>query len=67
MTDLQSNSYFANVYVKTHMRATAYIFGLVAGYLVHIMQQKKYDLPTCGTLQHLFDPMLVTLPQHNDR
>ncbi|XP_029710860.1 nose resistant to fluoxetine protein 6 [Aedes albopictus] len=44
VTDLQSNSYFANVYVKTHMRATAYIFGLVAGYLVHIMQQKNITI-----------------------
>ncbi|XP_062539729.1 nose resistant to fluoxetine protein 6-like isoform X2 [Armigeres subalbatus] len=44
VTDLQSNSYFANVYVKTHMRATAYIFGLVVGYLVHIMQEKNITI-----------------------
>ncbi|EAT43757.1 AAEL004811-PA, partial [Aedes aegypti] len=44
VADLQSNSYFANVYVKTHMRATAYIFGLAVGYLVHIMQQKNITI-----------------------
>ncbi|ETN61640.1 hypothetical protein AND_006691 [Anopheles darlingi] len=36
--DLQRNHYFANVYGSTHMRATAYLFGLLVGYLVHWMQ-----------------------------
>lgn len=44
VTDLTSNWYFANVYVKTHMRATGYIFGLAVGYLVHIMQQKNITI-----------------------
>ncbi|XP_050091632.1 nose resistant to fluoxetine protein 6-like [Anopheles aquasalis] len=36
--DLQWNHYFAHVYGSTHMRATAYLFGLLVGYLVHWMQ-----------------------------
>lgn len=44
VTDLNSNWYFANVYVKTHMRATGYIFGLAVGYLAHIMQQKNITI-----------------------
>lgn len=39
--DLQANDYFVNVYGKTHLRATAYLFGLLVGYLVHWMQIKK--------------------------
>uniref|UniRef100_A0AAG5CQ94 Nose resistant-to-fluoxetine protein N-terminal domain-containing protein n=1 Tax=Anopheles atroparvus TaxID=41427 RepID=A0AAG5CQ94_ANOAO len=40
ISDLQSNDFFVNVYGKTHLRATAYLFGLLAGYLVHWMQLK---------------------------
>ncbi|XP_001237269.4 nose resistant to fluoxetine protein 6 [Anopheles gambiae] len=39
--DLQANDYFVNVYGKTHLRATAYLFGLLVGYLVHWMQIKN--------------------------
>ncbi|XP_053678533.1 nose resistant to fluoxetine protein 6-like [Anopheles nili] len=38
VSDLQANDYFVNVYGKTHLRATAYLFGLLVGYLVHWMQ-----------------------------
>ncbi|XP_052900794.1 nose resistant to fluoxetine protein 6-like [Anopheles moucheti] len=41
VSDLQSNDYFVNVYGKTHLRATAYLFGLLVGYLVHWMQMKN--------------------------
>ncbi|XP_049276977.1 nose resistant to fluoxetine protein 6-like [Anopheles funestus] len=41
VSDLQSNEYFVNVYGKTHLRATAYLFGLLVGYLVHWMQIKN--------------------------
>ncbi|XP_058118232.1 nose resistant to fluoxetine protein 6-like [Anopheles ziemanni] len=41
ISDLQSNDYFVNVYGKTHLRATAYLFGLLAGYLVHWMQMES--------------------------
>ncbi|XP_052872546.1 nose resistant to fluoxetine protein 6-like [Anopheles cruzii] len=37
VADLQFNHYFVNVYGTTHMRATAYLFGLLTGYLVHWM------------------------------
>lgn len=40
ITDLSANEYFVNVYVKTHMRATAYVFGILTGFLVHIIQEK---------------------------
>uniref|UniRef100_A0A182SXU3 Acyltransferase 3 domain-containing protein n=1 Tax=Anopheles maculatus TaxID=74869 RepID=A0A182SXU3_9DIPT len=41
VSDLQANDYFVNVYGKTHLRATAYLFGLLVGYLVHWMQLKN--------------------------
>uniref|UniRef100_A0A182Y7U1 Nose resistant-to-fluoxetine protein N-terminal domain-containing protein n=1 Tax=Anopheles stephensi TaxID=30069 RepID=A0A182Y7U1_ANOST len=41
VSDLQANDYFVNVYGKTHLRATAYLFGLLVGYLVHWMQIKN--------------------------
>ncbi|XP_058444521.1 nose resistant to fluoxetine protein 6-like [Malaya genurostris] len=44
LDDIQGNPYFANVYVKTHMRATAYIFGILAGYLVHLMQETNFTI-----------------------
>ncbi|XP_055637440.1 nose resistant to fluoxetine protein 6-like isoform X2 [Toxorhynchites rutilus septentrionalis] len=44
VVDLQANQFFANVYVKTHMRATAYVVGLLVGYLVHLMQQKSITI-----------------------
>uniref|UniRef100_A0A8D8BDN6 Nose resistant to fluoxetine protein 6 n=1 Tax=Culex pipiens TaxID=7175 RepID=A0A8D8BDN6_CULPI len=44
VVDVQSNYYFQNVYVKTHMRATGYIFGIFVGYLVHWMQQKNITI-----------------------
>uniref|UniRef100_A0A1B0D242 Acyltransferase 3 domain-containing protein n=1 Tax=Phlebotomus papatasi TaxID=29031 RepID=A0A1B0D242_PHLPP len=42
ISDLSENFYFINFYIKTHMRATAYIFGLLTGFLVHYMQEKKW-------------------------
>lgn len=44
VVDVQSNPYFINVYGKTHMRATGYIFGIFVGYLVHWMQQKNITI-----------------------
>ncbi|KAJ6640289.1 Nose resistant to fluoxetine protein 6 [Pseudolycoriella hygida] len=45
VTDISQNYFFVNVYIKTHMRATAYIFGIFTGALVHYLQQKKTTLP----------------------
>ncbi|XP_053699470.1 nose resistant to fluoxetine protein 6-like [Sabethes cyaneus] len=44
LVDVQTNAYYVNAYVKTHMRATAYIFGIIAGYLVHLMQEKNITI-----------------------
>lgn len=41
ISDLGTNDYFTNMYIKTHMRATAYVFGLLTGYLIHVMQEKR--------------------------
>lgn len=43
--DLSTNWYFINVYIKTHMRATAYCFGLIFGYIIHRIQETGYKLP----------------------
>lgn len=40
--DLSANEYFFTTYGKTHMRATAYVFGILVGYIVHILQDKKW-------------------------
>lgn len=42
--DLATNEFFVTSYVKTHMRATAYLFGILTGYLVHVMQEKEIRL-----------------------
>jgi peptidoglycan/LPS O-acetylase OafA/YrhL len=39
--DVSLNEYFIHTYGKTHMRATAYFFGILAGYLVYEIQEKK--------------------------
>ncbi|KAL1505742.1 hypothetical protein ABEB36_005235 [Hypothenemus hampei] len=36
--DISSNYYFVNAYIKTHMRANSYFFGLIFGYLVYQLQ-----------------------------
>ncbi|GAB0098061.1 nose resistant to fluoxetine protein 6 [Sergentomyia squamirostris] len=46
ITDLSQNYYFINYYIKTHMRATAYIFGLLTGFLVHYIQEKNLRMST---------------------
>ncbi|KAM7346795.1 nose resistant to fluoxetine protein 6-like isoform 2-T2 [Cochliomyia hominivorax] len=43
--DLASNAYYSSTYIKTHMRASAYVIGLLTGYLVHQMQAKGTKLP----------------------
>ncbi|XP_023037117.1 nose resistant to fluoxetine protein 6 [Drosophila willistoni] len=44
LSDLARNSFYINSYIKTHMRASAYIIGLLAGYLVHVIQKKHIRL-----------------------
>ncbi|KAK2581820.1 hypothetical protein KPH14_002289 [Odynerus spinipes] len=40
--DLTSNTYFINAYIKTHMRAEAYFFGLAFGYILYRIQTSDY-------------------------
>lgn len=44
--DISSNFYYVNVYIKTHLRATSYIFGIIFGYVVHRIQIRKYNFFT---------------------
>ncbi|XP_034933564.1 nose resistant to fluoxetine protein 6-like [Chelonus insularis] len=40
--DISSNYYFKNFYIKTHMRASAYCFGLIFGYILYRIQTSNY-------------------------
>ena len=42
VSDLNSNSYFKNVYIKTHVRASSYCIGLVFGYVAHKLHDSRY-------------------------
>ncbi|XP_060523554.1 nose resistant to fluoxetine protein 6-like isoform X2 [Cylas formicarius] len=39
--DISSNKYFLTAYVKTHMRASSYCFGLLLGYIVYRIQSAE--------------------------
>ncbi|XP_037931842.1 nose resistant to fluoxetine protein 6-like, partial [Teleopsis dalmanni] len=45
IADISLNKYYNKFYIKTHMRASAYVLGLLTGYLVHRMQESSYKLP----------------------
>lgn len=40
VTDISTNTYFTENYMKTHIRATAYVCGLIVGFLLHYIQEK---------------------------
>ncbi|KAK0094750.1 hypothetical protein PV326_010087 [Microctonus aethiopoides] len=40
--DISINEYFKSTYIKTHMRATPYCFGLVYGYILYRIQTTSY-------------------------
>ncbi|XP_015122529.1 nose resistant to fluoxetine protein 6 [Diachasma alloeum] len=42
--DISTNDFFRNSYIKTHMRASAYFFGLVYGYFLYRIQGADYKL-----------------------
>ncbi|CRK87301.1 CLUMA_CG001103, isoform A [Clunio marinus] len=44
ITDLSANTYFINTYGKTHMRATGYIFGILAGFLAFYVNKKQITI-----------------------
>lgn len=41
VSDLSANDYFIHTYGKTHMRSTAYIFGVLAGFLAFYVHKKQ--------------------------
>lgn len=41
VADLISNEYYKDSYIKTHMRFSAYMVGLLTGYVVHRMQANR--------------------------
>lgn len=55
INDLSLNKYFIDAYLKTHMRATSYLIGLIFGYIVHKIQTaglklNKWVKVTCSFL-----------------
>lgn len=47
VSDLSANDYFIHTYGKTHMRSTAYIFGVLAGFLAFYVHKKQWVFSTC--------------------
>ncbi|KAJ8668277.1 hypothetical protein QAD02_009940 [Eretmocerus hayati] len=43
--DISTNEYFKSSYIKTHMRAGAYCFGLFYGYIVYRIQNSDKKIP----------------------
>ncbi|KAL7286330.1 hypothetical protein TKK_0019288 [Trichogramma kaykai] len=43
--DISANKYFKTSYIKTHMRAGAYCFGLLYGYIVYRIQNSDTKIP----------------------
>lgn len=41
VSDLSASDYFVNTYGKTHMRSTAYILGVLAGYFAFYVHKKQ--------------------------
>ncbi|XP_011495252.1 PREDICTED: nose resistant to fluoxetine protein 6-like [Ceratosolen solmsi marchali] len=62
--DISTNEYFKSSYIKTHMRASAYCFGILYGYIVYRIQNsdKKISKNTvaCGWLVSSF-ALLVSM------
>lgn len=50
VSDISTNKYFVETYIKTHMRATAYVFGLLTGFLLHYVQEKKIVIPKAAVI-----------------
>lgn len=41
-TDIISNYYFNEAYVKTHMKMIIYFIGILTGYILHRIQTEKW-------------------------
>ncbi|KRT80969.1 Acyltransferase, partial [Oryctes borbonicus] len=54
VVDLNSNPYFTNIYIKTHIRASSYCIGVVYGYIVYKLHNSSCKIPRyvkwCGWL-----------------
>ncbi|KAJ8949571.1 hypothetical protein NQ318_016202, partial [Aromia moschata] len=62
ITDISTNSYFVNTYIKTHIRSSSYFIGLLFGYLVHRLQSsgakiKSYIIWLAWTLAAILGVM----------
>ncbi|XP_066592007.1 nose resistant to fluoxetine protein 6-like [Prorops nasuta] len=44
VSDISMNDYYRNNYIKTHMRASSYCFGLICGYIVYRLHTGDYRL-----------------------
>jgi hypothetical protein len=47
--DISTNEYFKSSYIKTHMRASAYCFGLLYGYIVYRIQNSDTKISKVKT------------------
>ncbi|XP_063906237.1 nose resistant to fluoxetine protein 6-like isoform X2 [Zophobas morio] len=75
MYDITQNSYFKTAYIKTHMRAGSYFFGLLFGYILYKLQTKgtkmsKYVIwfgwmlsATCGIIA-MYSVVIFYDPHH---
>ncbi|XP_073967401.1 nose resistant to fluoxetine protein 6-like [Choristoneura fumiferana] len=43
-TDIVSNFYFKQEYIKTHMKLTTYFMGLLTGFILHRIQENDYKM-----------------------
>ncbi|XP_049865219.1 nose resistant to fluoxetine protein 6-like [Pectinophora gossypiella] len=43
-TDISTNFYFKEAYIKTHMKMTPYFMGMLTGYILHRIQTENYQL-----------------------
>ncbi|CAH1111035.1 unnamed protein product [Psylliodes chrysocephalus] len=76
VSDLASNFYFVNYYIKTHMRISSYCIGLFYAYLVHKIQRSMIKLSTlvitigwifaiiCG-MASMFSIVIFYDPEHS--
>ncbi|XP_022126987.2 nose resistant to fluoxetine protein 6 [Pieris rapae] len=42
-TDFDTNFYFVEAYIRTHMKMTPYFMGLLTGYILHRIQSENYQ------------------------
>ncbi|RZC33146.1 nose resistant to fluoxetine protein 6-like [Asbolus verrucosus] len=73
--DLSKNVYFKTAYIKTHMRAGSYFFGLFVGYILYKLQTKGIKIPkyviwfgwlissVCGVLS-MYSVIIFYHPHH---